>query len=177
MFSWFPSLISYGLLEPFNHICITDRWSKRYIMSTLLHNKTFSGEEQDTDPPSCHYRIYILVCKVLAVTKMISRLWIGHRRITHSYLLEGKQLMCYACQTKYTIKQILIKCTDQAHMRKSFYSANIMKELLQNTEINNVISFLKTEVIHKNLKKIAIRQITSINSFVTRYILTNWSLP
>ena len=81
--------------------------------------------------------------------------------------------MCYACQTKYTIKQILIKCTDQAHIRKSFYSANIMKELLQNTEINNVISFLKTEVIHKNLKKIAIRQITSINPFVTRYILTN----
>ena len=74
----------------------------------------------------------------------LSRLWIGHRRITHSYSLEGKQQpMCYACQTKYTIKQILIKCTDQAHIRKTFYSANNMKELLQNTEINNAISFLK----------------------------------
>ena len=51
--------------------------------------------------------------------------------------------MCYACQTKYTVKHILIKCTDLAHIRKTFYSANNMKELFQNTEINN-ISFLKT---------------------------------
>ena len=51
--------------------------------------------------------------------------------------------MCYACQTKYTMKHILIKCTDPAHVRKAFYSANNMKELFQNTEINNVISFLK----------------------------------
>ena len=33
----------------------------------------------------------------------LSRLRIGHTRITHSYLLEGKkQPMCYACQSKYT---------------------------------------------------------------------------
>ena len=47
--------------------------------------------------------------------------------------------MCYACQTKYTMKHILIKCTNLAHIRKTFYSANNMKELFQNTEINNVI--------------------------------------
>ena len=40
---------------------------------------------------------------------------------------------------KYTVKYILIECTDLAHMRKTFYSANNMKELSQNTEINNVI--------------------------------------
>ena len=64
------------------------------------------------------------------------RLQIGHTRITHSYLLEGKQQpMCYACQTKYTVKRILIECTDLAHIRKTFYSANNMKELFQNTEM------------------------------------------
>ena len=42
------------------------------------------------------------------------------------------------------MKHILIECTDLAHIRKTFYSANNMKELFQNTEINNVISFLKT---------------------------------
>ena len=47
--------------------------------------------------------------------------------------------MCYACQTKYTMKHILIECTDLAHIRKTFYRANNMKELFQNTEINNVI--------------------------------------
>ena len=47
--------------------------------------------------------------------------------------------MCYACQTKYTVKHIPIECTDLAHIRKTFYSANNMKELFQNSKINNVI--------------------------------------
>ena len=35
----------------------------------------------------------------------------GHTRITHSYLLEGKQQpICYVYQTKYTVKYILIEC-------------------------------------------------------------------
>ena len=86
---------------------------------------------------------------------ILSRLRKGHTRITHSYLLEGKQQpMCYACLTKYTMKHILIESTDLAHIRKTLYCANNM---FQNTEINNVISFLKTEVIHKNLKKFTIR--------------------
>ena len=76
----------------------------------------------------------------------LSRLRIHHTRIIHSYLLEGKQQqpMCYACETKYTVNHILIECTDLAPTGKTFYSANNIKGLFQNTEINNVISFLKT---------------------------------
>ena len=59
--------------------------------------------------------------------------------------------MFYACQTKYTIKHILIECTDLAYIRKTFYSANNMKELFQNTEMNNVISFLKTVKLYTKL--------------------------
>ena len=44
---------------------------------------------------------------------------------------------------KETKPNILIECTDVAHISKTFYSANNMKELFENTEINNVISFLK----------------------------------
>ena len=47
--------------------------------------------------------------------------------------------MCYACQTKYTVKHIPIEFTDPSHIRKTFYSANNMKELYQNTEIIIVI--------------------------------------
>ena len=51
---------------------------------------------------------------------ILSRLCIGHTRTTHSYLLEAKQqLMCHACQTKYTVKHILIECTDLAHIRET----------------------------------------------------------
>ena len=72
--------------------------------------------------------------------------------ITHSYLLEGKQQpMCYVCQTKYSMKHILIECTGLVHIRKTFYSANNMKELFQNTEINNVILFLKTVKLYTKI--------------------------
>ena len=64
----------------------------------------------------------------------LSRLRIGRTKITHAYFLAGKQQpMCYACQTKYTMKHILIECTDLAHIRKTFYSANNVKELFQKT--------------------------------------------
>ena len=69
-----------------------------------------------------------------------------HTRTTHSYLLEAKQQpMCHACQTKYTVKHFLIDCTDLAHIRETFYSANNMKELFQNIEIKNVMSFLEAK--------------------------------
>ena len=82
----------------------------------------------------------------------LSKLRIGRLRITHSYSLEGKQQpMWYACQTKYTMKHILIECTNLSHIRKTFYNANNMKELFQNIEINNVISFLKTVKLYTKM--------------------------
>ncbi len=46
------------------------------------------------------------------------------------FIFEAKQQpMYHACQTKYTLKHILIECTDLTHIRETFYSANDMKEL------------------------------------------------
>ena len=98
---------------------------------------------------------------------ILSRLHIGHTRTTNSYLLEVKQQPTYhACQTKYTVKYILIECTNLAHIRETFYSANDlahirepfycandMKELFQNIEIKNVMSFLKVINIYRKIKK------------------------
>ena len=50
-----------------------------------------------------------------------------------------------------TVKHILIECTDLVHMRKTFNSANKKRELFQNTEINNVISFLKTVKLYTKI--------------------------
>ena len=54
---------------------------------------------------------------------------------------------------------------------------NNMKELFQNTEINNDIISKNSEIIYKNLKKFTIRPNYFLNPFFTWYILTNWSLP
>ena len=51
----------------------------------------------------------------------------------------------------YTVKHILIECTDLTHIKQTFYSANNMKELFQDTEINNVISFLKTVKLYRKI--------------------------
>ena len=51
--------------------------------------------------------------------------------------------MCQVCQTKYSVKHILIECTDLAHIRETIYNANDMKKLFQNIEIKNVMPFLE----------------------------------
>ena len=51
--------------------------------------------------------------------------------------------MCYACQTVYTIKHVLIECIDLTPTRERFYNASSMKELFKKTEVDAIISFLK----------------------------------
>ena len=72
----------------------------------------------------------------------------------NTFLLEAKlQPTCHAYQTKYTLKHILVECTDLAYIRESFYSANDMKELFQNIEIKNVMSFPKAIYIYPEKSK------------------------
>ena len=79
---------------------------------------------------------------------------ISHIRTIHSYLLEAKQQpMCHACQTEHTVKHILTECTNLAQIRETFYWANDRKELFQNIEIKNVMSFLKVINIHSKYRK------------------------
>ena len=53
-----------------------------------------------------------------------------------TFLLGAKQPpMCHAGQIKYTVKDILIEYTDLAHIWETFYNANEMKELFQETEM------------------------------------------
>ena len=96
---------------------------------------------------------------------ILSRLRIGHSRTTHSYFLEPKQQpTCHACQTKYTVKHILIECTDLVHIKETFYRANDMKELFQKIEMNNIISFLKAVNLYRKISRnFQLYQVSSIN--------------
>ena len=68
------------------------------------------------------------------------------------FLLEAKQQpTCHECQTKYTVKHILIECINLAHIRETFYSANDMKELFQKIKIKDVMLFLKAINIYKKI--------------------------
>ena len=105
---------------------------------------------------------------------MLSRLRTGHIKTTYSCLLAAKQQpMCYACQTEYTVKHILIECTDLAHIRETFYSTNGTKELIQKTETNNAMPFQKAVNLYRNiLRNFQQYQISPTNCISTRNIST-----
>ena len=75
----------------------------------------------------------------------------SYRSLKDNPLFEAKQQpMCHTFQTKHTVKHILIKCTDQAHIRETFYSSNDMKEVLQNIEIKKFNIIPKSDKYMRN---------------------------
>ena len=74
----------------------------------------------------------------------ISRLRIGHTRLTHSYLLEGKPPpTCIPCNSPLTVQHLLIDCLDFQPTRDRHYSANNLKELFSSCRLSKIIDFLK----------------------------------
>ena len=82
---------------------------------------------------------------------VISRLRIGHTRLTHSFILKQEpQPQCSTCQTTCTVKNILIEGRTFAVIRKRFFKVNNLTDLFENVKIDDILSFLrKTELYQK----------------------------
>ena len=82
---------------------------------------------------------------------VISRLRIGHTRLTHSFVLKQEpQPQCLTCQTTSTVNHILIECRTFAVIRKRFFKVNNLTDLFENVKIDDILSFLKeTELYQK----------------------------
>ena len=53
---------------------------------------------------------------------VMTRLRIGHTWITHSYLLKKEdQPFCHACDNPFTVKHILVECSDFTYIRNKYY--------------------------------------------------------
>ena len=74
---------------------------------------------------------------------ILSRLRIGHTRLTHDFILKEEPPSKYQCGNHYKIRHILIECTNLSRIRKIFYKVNSMKELFEKINPKNVIEFLK----------------------------------
>lgn len=72
-----------------------------------------------------------------------ARLRIGHTRLTHSFVLKQEPPPKCSCGKQYTVKHILIECTNLTHIRRKFYNAKNMKKLFAKTEPKNILDFLK----------------------------------
>ena len=75
---------------------------------------------------------------------VLSRLRIGHSRLTHSYLLtRDDPPECVPCQCPLTIKHILVECLDFDHIRSRYFEVDGLRMTFANVQPSQIISFLK----------------------------------
>ena len=74
---------------------------------------------------------------------VLTRLCIGHTRLTHSYLLKREdQPFCINCNEPFTVKHFLIDCIEFSHVRRQFFQTNDPRYLFENVPADNIL--LKT---------------------------------
>ena len=85
----------------------------------------------------------------------LTRLRIGHTRLTHSFLLAGEDgPWCVECEVPVTVRHILIECGNNARVRSEYYDHRVVSfaDLLSKKEfILKVLDFLKDVKLYNEL--------------------------
>ena len=62
---------------------------------------------------------------------VLARIRLGHTRVTHSYLLlDEEQSQCVGCDAPFTVRHLLLECSDFAQVRKNCFHVDNMEQLL-----------------------------------------------
>ena len=117
-----------------NHF-ISSKWQERW--SSCRDNKLFQIKPTLGEwPPG--------VRRSRKEEVVLSRLRIGHTYFSHSYILRQEDPPeCTACQEIYSVRHVLIDCTDLGLIRPRFYSVPDMKTLFDTISVDRIISFVK----------------------------------
>ena len=133
--------IPYTNLKPTINKSLHTKWQQQW---SNIHNKLFQiqptlGEWRPASRKSRREQV------------VISRLRIGHTRLTYSFVLKQEpQPQCLTCQTTCTVKHILIECRTFAVIWKRFFKVDNLTDLFENVKINDILSFLReTELYQK----------------------------
>ena len=79
-------------------------------------------------------------CSPTQVSAFRALLRLGHTRVTHSYLLLGKeQPQCVSCDAPFTVSHFLLECGNFAQVRNNCFHVDNMKQLFQ----DSIMTFLK----------------------------------
>ena len=75
---------------------------------------------------------------------IISRIPIGHSRLTHSYLLKGEhQPECTFCDCTLTIQHIFLQCSDTFLVQESLFRImQTMQEILTKSDVDFILKIL-----------------------------------
>ena len=144
--------IPFNNFKPFINKNIFNKWQ-----SSL--NETCFNKLKEIEPVVNHHR------KVPKLSRreeiILSRLRIGHTRLTHSYLLKREeQPYCIGCDTPFTVIHSLLDFADFDRERRSLFQVNNLKDLFKDVSVENILSFLKNVnlftkyklYLHTNLK-------------------------
>ena len=75
---------------------------------------------------------------------VMTRLRIGHTWITHSYLLQKEdQPFCHACDNPFTVKHILVECSDFTYIRNKYYTTTDVHTLFREVNSSKITEYLK----------------------------------
>ena len=75
---------------------------------------------------------------------VLTRLRIGHIRLTNSYLLKREdQPLCIGCNELSTVKHFLIDCIEFSQERRQFFQTNDLRYLFEDVPADNTLTFLK----------------------------------
>ena len=82
---------------------------------------------------------------------VLTRLRIGHTRLTHSYLMKNEEPpRCSFCKVRLTVQHIMEKCRKLTNLRAELITGENMQEILYNSD-KNIIRFLKESGIYSEI--------------------------
>ncbi|GFO13714.1 ubiquitin-protein ligase e3b [Plakobranchus ocellatus] len=80
------------------------------------------------------------------------RFRVGHTWLTQSYLLKNEdQPFCYACDSLYTVRHILIECLDFQDTRKKYFSVTDLYRLFREVNASRIVGYLKDLGVYGNI--------------------------
>ena len=83
---------------------------------------------------------------------VLTRLRIGHSRLTHSFLLKGEPPPeCFGCNTRYTLKHILLECENFSNIRRRFYNCNNMYDLFHTVKKETILAYVREIGIYNRI--------------------------
>ena len=132
--------VPYTDMKPIIRSYIRSKWQEVWSSTSLNNNRKYREIRPSVDiwSSSCHTN--------RAFETRLTRLRIGHTRLTHSHKLEsGDPPMCGPCQTYLTVKHILVDCCEYCRVRQKYHlNGKLITEILNNDiDIDNVMNFLK----------------------------------
>ena len=119
---------------------INTKWKEKWSSPSLANNKKYKKIRPSVEFWTSSFHTNRKHEKVL------TRLRIGHTRLTHGFLFEGSSPpVCDCCQVQLTVEHILVDCKRYDNSRTKYHIDEKSIDILLNEDIDvdNVMNFLK----------------------------------